>query len=954
MCEVRFAIVMYGGVSLAIYINGVTQELFRLVRATAPGADRTTLHFSDAELKGSEAIYREVGRRLRPDGSWRSGDIDADASAVQSRFVVDILSGTSAGGINGIFLAKALANGQDIDALRDLWVEEGDIELLFNQPRAYKGLPEGVKFQQPPSSLLAGQRLYVKARAALRAMGNTRTAGAPVYAEQVDLAVTTTDLQGLELPIQLTDAAVKEPRHKNVLRFVYATEDATGDERNDFADNDDLLAFAARATSSFPFAFQPVILRDVDEAAPGGVDRIVESGERYFGDYVREDASYERFAFADGGYLDNKPFTGATDALRRRRADLPVIRKLLYIEPDPARPPTTDPREAQPRPDALSNVAAALVGLPRTESIREDIAALTQRNGAIERVLRVTREVELAAIAPGGQIEAPPAIKLAYRRLRRLTVIDDLTLLVSRVLGFWPDGDRTKAVRLLLDAWEPDEGDKLTAFVEDYDLRYRLRRIEMLQERIDVLLAGGRPAAALLAAAGSELTAEQACGAGAAWLLARKHGLNEAFVKLRRAGRVARSRGSSAVPEIQAAADGLRLDGTDLDSVVDADDPFARAGEMLAERHTALELFHAALHAHLGPASVQAELAVDAELTSSDGAHATGLSQVLVASWNCSEAIDMVVLPLTYPDLGEVNPVEIFRVSPYDAQSLVPAFVGGKSRLAGAAVGHFGGFLDQSWRRSDLTWGRLDGAERLLTALVPDSTKREALRVRAQAAILREELDEDRTGAIEGLLDEAGRQRLPGVLASRNDADLLQLFSERYGGTHALQPGQTLKLAGRAIAITGDVLRGVSGERPLLSTPMFWVARIGRLLWGFAELAVPSGLRVHGLQRYWMQLALIVGLTLIVLGVIAGVDGAQSSGWIVIGAVAVITVAGWLLQGLMKTPILMIAAVAAFVVLALASAEALRHLGGDIETLWDAVSPVRDVVESVWEWVRSL
>jgi hypothetical protein len=33
--EVRFAIVMYGGVSLAIYINGIAQELLRLVRATA-------------------------------------------------------------------------------------------------------------------------------------------------------------------------------------------------------------------------------------------------------------------------------------------------------------------------------------------------------------------------------------------------------------------------------------------------------------------------------------------------------------------------------------------------------------------------------------------------------------------------------------------------------------------------------------------------------------------------------------------------------------------------------------------------------------------------------------------------------------------------------------------------------------------------------------------------------
>ena len=34
--EVRLAIVMYGGSSLAIYINGVAQELLHLVRATAP------------------------------------------------------------------------------------------------------------------------------------------------------------------------------------------------------------------------------------------------------------------------------------------------------------------------------------------------------------------------------------------------------------------------------------------------------------------------------------------------------------------------------------------------------------------------------------------------------------------------------------------------------------------------------------------------------------------------------------------------------------------------------------------------------------------------------------------------------------------------------------------------------------------------------------------------------
>ena len=38
--EIRLAVVMYGGVSLAIYINGVAQELLALVRATAPGGAR--------------------------------------------------------------------------------------------------------------------------------------------------------------------------------------------------------------------------------------------------------------------------------------------------------------------------------------------------------------------------------------------------------------------------------------------------------------------------------------------------------------------------------------------------------------------------------------------------------------------------------------------------------------------------------------------------------------------------------------------------------------------------------------------------------------------------------------------------------------------------------------------------------------------------------------------------
>src|SRR6266404_423694 len=90
--EIRIAVVMYGGVSLAIYMNGIAQELLHMVRATAPavgGPLSGKFRWRPEELQGTQRFYRELGGRLR------------------ARFVVDVISGTSAGGINGIFLAKA-------------------------------------------------------------------------------------------------------------------------------------------------------------------------------------------------------------------------------------------------------------------------------------------------------------------------------------------------------------------------------------------------------------------------------------------------------------------------------------------------------------------------------------------------------------------------------------------------------------------------------------------------------------------------------------------------------------------------------------------------------------------------------------------------------------------------------------------------------------------------------
>jgi hypothetical protein len=75
----------------------------------------------------------------------RFGDAPGNGQPIAPRVrgVVDIVSGTSAGGINGICLAKAIATNRPQDALWDLWLDEGDIKRLLRGP---SWLPASVRF----------------------------------------------------------------------------------------------------------------------------------------------------------------------------------------------------------------------------------------------------------------------------------------------------------------------------------------------------------------------------------------------------------------------------------------------------------------------------------------------------------------------------------------------------------------------------------------------------------------------------------------------------------------------------------------------------------------------------------------------------------------------------------------------------------------------------------------
>jgi hypothetical protein len=110
--EVRYAVVMYGGISLCIYINGVAQEMLEMARATAPGDDGVA--FATDELSASAKIYRRLGQYLDSDSIdlelLGKDNKSVENAPIRTRFVTDVLSGTSAGGLNAIFLAKALVN----------------------------------------------------------------------------------------------------------------------------------------------------------------------------------------------------------------------------------------------------------------------------------------------------------------------------------------------------------------------------------------------------------------------------------------------------------------------------------------------------------------------------------------------------------------------------------------------------------------------------------------------------------------------------------------------------------------------------------------------------------------------------------------------------------------------------------------------------------------------------
>jgi patatin-related protein len=320
--EVRIGMVLYGGVSLAVYENGVAQELHRAIRG--------------------EGVYGLV------------------AKLIDSDIVVDIISGTSAGGVNGIMLAYALANKRAFAPSAELWRNQGDIQKLLREQH------------DPEASSILNSTYYQTKLKDCFAQSLVDDKSAPEISE-LDLFVTSTDANGvISTVFDDLGHAIDIKNHRILFKL-----SCRGTRKNDFAVPADELAKLCRMTSCFPSAFQPVC---------------VDATEKNFFTWGKLG---DPAVYLDGGILNNKPFTSTIDAIATRTATREVERFLIYVEPNPEQ---FAPSPANPSsPTIVQAALSSLVSIPGYQSIAGDLEAIEAHN---ERAGRLSNILEQLPAAP--------------------------------------------------------------------------------------------------------------------------------------------------------------------------------------------------------------------------------------------------------------------------------------------------------------------------------------------------------------------------------------------------------------------------------------------------------------------------------------------------------------------------------------------------------------------------
>jgi patatin-related protein len=702
--ELRLALICYGGISLAVYMHGITKEIWKLARASQ------SFHAGTDDLRPSEQVYRDLLAHIESNYQ------------LKLRVLTDIVTGASAGGINGIFLAQAIAKGQSLEPLTNLWLEKADADVLLDPDARPIGkltkfwaAPIAWFFTRKPGGTVdttvgleareevrAKLSRFVRARwfeppfsgphmsglilDALDAMQAGPTHPPLLPPDQpLDLAVTVTDFNGHPEKLHLNSPAeVVEREHRLVLRF-----------RHDEGQDQSLgslasLTLAARATSSFPGAFPPLTLAEIDQlVAARGADW-ADRDDLIAQIAPRTGGTLDTLALVDGSVLANAPFRAAIDALPDRPARREVDRRFVFIDPKPGIRSISMPRIGQDEgPGFFSAILGSLSDLPREQPIRDNLETLHARSIRIRRLQHIVDalgpEVEQHIQALFGLsffLDTPTARRLAqwrakahdrasrdagyayagYAHLKLSGIVEGLADLGARLGAM---GEQA-AEAFRRDLWQqvrqrgadqitaiaPQKNEPATRFFQQLDLGFRIRRLRFLARQMTQLVDQGS--------------------------------VNEADLHPLRTALYA---GLGELIDLQNLSTYKSMAWTSAAGFLDA----IAVLQNLPERDKRLDAALAAAFAKCPKAQ----------------------RRPLLLSYLGFPYFDIATLPMLQGEgLDEFNPIRVDRISPDDATALRTG--GAAATLKGIELNSFGAFFSRKYRENDYLWGRLHGADRLI------------------------------------------------------------------------------------------------------------------------------------------------------------------------------------------------------------------------------------------------
>ena len=710
--ETRLGLVLYGGVSLAVYMNGVCREFYNATRG--------------------RGIYKLI------------------KALTDSDIVVDIVSGTSAGGINGVLLSYAVANSYekivvDFKEFGDIWRESGDINKLLRPIKKENN-------QTNVNSLLNGEGYYQEElfKAFEKAGNNQQSApDGEWYSEfnELDLFITGTDVLGrIYKTFDNTGKVIEIKDNRCVFHLKYREDQDFGDPFSTTdKDTQQALAKLCRITSCFPLAF-PVV--PVEIKSDNKVDnKLQEWGKLLRNRLLPQEPPKEGYKiyFVDGGVLDNRPFSYTTEAMYYRTADRPVNRQLFYLDPNPESFVNSSKFTEMEQPTVWEVITGSLISLPRYESIGKDLQQIKDINDKIRRYNLLLKSVDEEVH------EQTTEAKNRYWRCRLVSLRDSVLSVIfdnQYFVGKEQEQEELleKSAILLTQFINNSEEIKkreetlnsLAQDVENLDIQYAIRKHNFLLSQIYSLISDAITKDTDNIAKYTEL---KNLANKITWLLELLKVIDQVVKEVIKSEPV-RQKFYQLITEeeednnqqsvnlkrkkiydylltlLRLILDSQDLADVTVENLKELDfDKIGSIRRQLRDKVKVMDLDQdwEALTITKGETILEKIEQAAAKLLTEQSENI----EPAIGKFEKFQLIDQVIYPYQYlSDIQNNSLIKLVRISPNDADKGFGKDKGLKEKLAGDQFRAFGGFFKKSWRSNDILWGRLDGVNRIVDGLL--------------------------------------------------------------------------------------------------------------------------------------------------------------------------------------------------------------------------------------------